>query len=116
MVGKVVACIFQDWLQQLVEVLPESQCAFRKKRGCSDMIFVVWQLVEKSWEHQAKVFFIFIDLRKAYNSVPQAALWQAPGKLGKHDSTIELIKSFHRETRAKLRLNGALVDEMTDAV
>ena len=41
------------------------------------MIFVVRQLVEKSWEHQAKMFFIFIDLRKAYDSVPRAALWQA---------------------------------------
>ena len=107
-VGKVVACILQDRLQQLAEVLPESQCGFRKKRGCSDMIFVVRQLVEKSWEYQAKMFFIFSDL-KAYDSVPQAALWQALGKLGVPDSTIELIQSFHQETRVKLRLDGALL-------
>ena len=42
------------------------------------MIFVVQQLVEKLWEHQAKMFFIFIDLRNY--SVPQAALSQALGK------------------------------------
>ena len=39
-VGNVVARILQDRLQQLAEVLPESQCEFQKKRGCSD-IFVV---------------------------------------------------------------------------
>jgi hypothetical protein len=55
------------------EELPESQCGFRKGRGCSDMIFTVHQLVEKSWEHRAKMFFLFIDLRKAYDSVPRAA-------------------------------------------
>ena len=76
------------------------------------MIFVVRQLVEKSWEHQAKMFFIFIDLRKAYDSVPRAALWQALGKLGAPNSTIELIKAFHQETRTKLRLDGALLDEI----
>ena len=76
------------------------------------MVFVVRQLVEKSWEHQAKMFFIFIDLRKEYDSVPQAALWQTLGKLGVPDSTVDLIKSFHQETRAKLRLDGALLDKI----
>ena len=74
------------------------------------MIFVVQQLVEKSWEHQAKMFFIFIDLRS--DSVLRAALWQALGKLGVPDSTIELIKSLHQETRAKLQLNGTLLVEI----
>ena len=51
-VGKVIV---QDRLQQLAEEeLPESQCGFRKGRGCTDMTFVVCQLVEKTWEHQTK--------------------------------------------------------------
>ena len=33
------------------EELPESQCGFREGRGCSDMIFTVRQLVEKTIEH-----------------------------------------------------------------
>ena len=41
-VGKVVAKILQEWLQELAEdVLPESQCGFRKTRGCTDMIFTI---------------------------------------------------------------------------
>ena len=48
-VGKVIARILQDCLQKLAEdELPESQCGFRKGRGCSDMIFTIRQLVEKS--------------------------------------------------------------------
>ena len=54
-VGKVIARILQDCLQQLAEEeLPESQCGFRKGKGCSDMIFGVRQVVEKSWEHRSK--------------------------------------------------------------
>ncbi len=52
------------------EELPESQCGFRAQRGCSDMIFTMRQLLEKSYEHRAKVFLLFIDLKKAYDSVP----------------------------------------------
>ena len=110
-VGKVVARILQDRLQQLAEEeLPESQCGFRKGRGCSDMIFAKRQLVEKSWEHQSKTFFLFIDLRKAYDSVPCEALWQVLAKLGMPDSTIQLIKAFHQGMQATIQLDGQTLE------
>lgn len=52
-VGKVVARILQARLQKVAEEeLPDSQCGFCKGRGCSDMIFSLCQLVEKSIEHR----------------------------------------------------------------
>jgi len=109
-VGKVVARILQESLQKLAEVeLPELQCGFQKGRGCVNMIFVVRQLIEKSWEHKSKVFFTFIDLKKAYDSIPIArqALWIALRKLGVPESSVQLIRSFHK---AKIRLNGEALD------
>ena len=95
-VCKVTARILQDRLQQLVdEELPVSQCGLRKGRGCTDMIFAVRQLVEKTWEHLTKAFILFIDLRNAYDSVPHRAMWLALAKLGIPSSIIQLIQSFH---------------------
>lgn len=34
------------------------------------MTFAICQLVEKFWEHKMKPFITFIDLKKAYGSVP----------------------------------------------
>ena len=65
---------------------------FQKKRGCTYMIFVIWQLIEKPWEHKTKTFFSFIDLKKAYDSVPRTAVWLALEKLGFSQQTITLIK------------------------
>ena len=108
-VGKVVARVIQGRLQKLAEdELPESQRGFWKGRSCTDMIFTVRQLVEKSWEHTARSFFTFIDLRKAYDS---EALWVALKKLGVPLETIELIQSFHQNMKAKIRLDGLLLDE-----
>ncbi len=68
-VGKVVSRVIQGRLQKLAEdELPESQCGFRKGRGCVDMVFAVRQLLEKSWEHRERLFITFVDLRKAYDS------------------------------------------------
>ena len=44
-------------------------------RGCLDMVFVVRQLAEKAVEHHTKQFFVFVDLCKAYDSVPREAMW-----------------------------------------
>ena len=91
-VGKVIARVLQDRLQQLAEKrLPESQCDLRKGQGCTDMIFTVRQIAEKAREHQAKTFFPFIDLRKGYDSVPHEALWLTLAKLGVPESTIQLV-------------------------
>ena len=46
------------------------------------MIFCVRQLVEKAIEHNTKVFLLFVDLRKAFDSVPRAALWFALQRRG----------------------------------
>lgn len=68
------------------------------------MIYTVRQLVEKSHEHEAKVWFIFIDLKKAYHSVPREALWLALEKLGIPDSLIGHIRSFHQDMKARIWL------------
>ena len=112
-VGKVVARVIQERLQQLAEEeLPEAQCGFRKGRSCSDMIFTVRQLVEKAIEHRAKKFLLFVDLKKAYDSVPRTALWYALKKLGVPDLAIDIIRSFHEGMRAKVSINGELLEEI----
>lgn len=40
-----------------------------------DMVFLVQQLTDKAIEHHEKQFLIFVDLLKAYDSVPREALW-----------------------------------------
>ena len=111
-VGKVVVRVLQERLQKLAEdQFPESQCGFRKGRGCTDMIFTVRQLVEKSWEHTTKTFFTFIDLRKAYDSVPREVLWVALKKLGVPDEVVKLIVSFHHRMQANIRLDGSVSEQ-----
>ena len=70
-VGKVMARILKERLEVVADrILPESQCGFRKGRGCIDMIFVARQLIEKVREHSEALYILFVDMRKAYDSIP----------------------------------------------
>ena len=110
-VGKVVARILQERLQQVAEEeLPESQCGFCKGRGCADMFFTIRQFVEKAIEHRTKQFFLFIDLKKAYDSVPRT---DALEKLGISDCVIDIIRSFHEGMKAQIRVGGETLEEIS---
>ena len=106
-VGKLFAKVIQKRLQGVVEdVVSDSQCGFRKGRGCTDMIFCARQLVEKTREHNSKVFMLFVDLKKAYDSIPRQALWLVLQKYGIPLVIINLIQSLHEGMKAEVSVSG----------
>ena len=56
--GKIFAKIIQNRLQNVAEVLSDSQCGFRAGRGCANMIFCAQQLMKKAREHNTKHYSI----------------------------------------------------------
>jgi len=112
-VGKLFGRIVQDRLQLIAEkVLPESQCGFRKGRGCVDMIFTARQLFEKSREHDDSLFTLFVDLRKAYDSVSREGLWQVLQKYGVPPVMLSLIRSCHDGMTAVVRVSDGTTDSI----
>ena len=57
-----------------------------------------------------KGFLIFVDLRKAYDSVPRPALWAVLQKLGVPDVMVRLVESFHADMVADIIVDGSSVD------
>ena len=107
-VGKLFARILKERLEKIADrVLPESQCGFRKGRGCVDMIFVARQLIEKTREHDDVLFMLFVDLKKAYDSIPREALWKVLEKCGAPPRMLSVVKSFHDGMQAEVRIGPA---------
>ena len=110
-VGKLFARVIQERLQVIAEeILPESQCGFRKARGCVDMIYVARQLVEKTIEHDDTLFVLFVDLKKAYDSIPRQALWRVLKKVGVPPKMLSIIMSFHEGMQAEVSVKDMTTD------
>lgn len=64
------------------------------------MIFCARQLMVKAREHDTQVYILFVDLRKAYDSVPREALWIVLLKYGILPVLVNIIKSLHEGMKA----------------
>ena len=110
--GKLFSKIIQQRLLTVAEkVLFDSQCGFRAGRGCIDMIFCARLLVEKAIEHCTRLYLLFIDLRKAYDSVPREAMWCVLKKYGIPSTMRSVICSFHDGMRAEVTVDGQTAPE-----
>ena len=53
---------------------------------------------------------LFVDLRKAYDSVPRQALWKVLEKYGVPEKMLNVVKSFHEGMHAEVRVGSTVTD------
>jgi hypothetical protein len=51
------------------KVIGDHQCGFRRNRSTTDQIFFIRQILEEKWEYNGAVHQLFIDFKKAYDSI-----------------------------------------------
>ena len=102
--GKVLALILLERMQVIVEPqLMEAQCGFRKGRSTADQIWLTRQVVEKATEYHTSVYFCFVDLIKAYDSVDRAALIAVLRSYGVPNQLVNLVGELYTETKCCVR-------------
>ena len=93
----------------------EEQNGFMRQRGCCDGIFTVKLALQKRHEHGLGTWAVFIDLVKAFDSVPRDGLYIILGKLGIPPKMTRLIMRFHSDLIVKIKVGEAdvLFDSIT---
>jgi hypothetical protein len=65
------------------EVIGDQQCGFHRNRSTMDQIFYIRQILQKKWEYNGTVHQLFVDFKKAYDSVKREVLYNILLKLGR---------------------------------
>jgi hypothetical protein len=89
-------------LSRLVPYIDE--CAFRRNRSTTDQIFCIRRILEKKWEYNETVHLLFIDFKKAYDSVRREVLYNILIEFGVPMKLVRLIKMCLNETYNKVRI------------
>jgi hypothetical protein len=57
------------------EIIGSHRCGFQNNRSLTDQILCIRQILEKKWEYNETVHQLFIDFKKAYDSVRREVLY-----------------------------------------
>jgi hypothetical protein len=72
--GDKTVCSNYQGVSLLSEEIIGDQCGFRRKRSITHHIFCSHQILEKKLEYSEAVHQLFIDFKKAYDSVRREVL------------------------------------------
>ena len=84
----------------------EEQCGFRQGRGCMDQVFSVWQVCEKYLANWKDVFWAFMDLEKAYDTIGRHGMWQMLRVYRVGGKLLKAGQSFYVDSRACVRVGN----------
>ena len=105
--SKIISMIVNNRLQRLLkEIGIEEQNGFSGGRGCSDGSFCIRQALKKRREHGQESWVLFVDLVKAFDSVPRDILFSVLAKFGVPPHLIRVIKRMNTDLQVTFDLNG----------
>ena len=109
--SKILDSVMVRRLQEVMEKEGmESQTGFRYFRGTIDGAFTVINALRKRQEHNLQSFVAFIDLIKAFDSVPRAALWKVLLKFGFPRHFVRILMRLHTDAVMKFKINDQAED------
>jgi hypothetical protein len=67
---KILSDIFLSWLSPYIdEIIGDYQCGFQCNRSTTDQTVCIRKIWERRWEYNETVHQLFVDFKKAYDSV-----------------------------------------------
>lgn len=108
-VGKTLERVLENRLRAVVEswsLLPESQYGFRSKRGT---LMYLHRLLSEATHHTRQkrpTAAIFLDLQKAFDTVPHHSMIQRLQELGIDGPFLQVIHAFLANRKISLKVNS----------
>ena len=89
-------------------LLAEEQAGFIPGRSTAEQIFNSRVIIEKHLQHQRDLFHNFIDLKKAFDRVKRACLWQVLRSFNVKEGLVQAIQARYENSNSAVLLNSQL--------
>ena len=110
--GKVFVLMLLNRLRKAVDdKMREEQAGFRPGRSCTDQIFTLRRIVERTMEYQQEAHINFIDFEKAFDSVDRECLWKITAWYGIPPCYITIFKSLYEHSRCCVKTDDGFTEE-----
>lgn len=94
--------------QEFADQEAEEQAGFRAGRSTIDHLFSLTQILEKLSAVNKEVHLLFVDLKKAYDSVPLIKLWEALETTNVNIVIIKAVKELYNNSYIRIKIGNKL--------
>ena len=97
--GKVFATVLLNKVHdQLLAHRRMEQSGFTPGRSTIEQIITMNTVIQSRKDFQRPIWIAFIDLKAAFNSIDNKALWKLLRSLGLHSKVVDLMEALHMDT------------------
>ena len=107
---KLLERVLDSFIQEMVDI-DAMQVGFVPSRGFTDANIIFRRLQEKYIAANKPLYFVFVDLEKAFNRVPRKVLWWALRSLGVEEWAVCVIQGMYTDVKSCVRVNGQFSKE-----
>jgi len=90
------------------EICGDHQCGFRRNRSTTDQIFTIRQILEKKWEFGQPVHQLFIDFKKAYDSIEREKMFEILIRLGIPKKLVSMVQVCLKDSRGRVKIGNQM--------
>jgi hypothetical protein len=87
-----------------------AQAGFVVMHGCEYHIFTLLETLRHRVRHGRDTVLVFLDFKKAYDSVPQPLAWEVLTRMGVPEGFTSLLTSWTAQSRISLRMGGETLE------
>ena len=110
-IGKNFSLILRNRINKWCEnenVFINSQYGFRDGRSTSDAIFLLHSIIQKVLSKKLKLWCIFIDYQRAFDSINRDALWAKLFEVGISCKMTNIIRCIYNSVQSCVKISGGM--------
>jgi sorting nexin-29 len=102
-------------LASLLSLRAPTQCGFRPGYGTLDALFTLNHLISVARHQRRRLYVVFVDFKKAFDTVRRDLLLQRCRELGVHGPFMDMLVSMYDRVCCQVAVNGELGEVFTTA-
>jgi hypothetical protein len=112
--AKLLSTLISTRLREFVVktgLIPDTQYGFSEDRRCEDAILMLIHKIQTAIDNNQHLHAIFIDFRKAFDTVPHKLLIDKLSYMGVEGHLLKSISNMYAHTQFSLKLEGVTSDQ-----
>lgn len=103
--------VIESRLRELVKI-KDNQYGFQRGKSTTEPMFCLRMLQEKYREFNKELHMVFVDLEKAYDTIPRELIWHCLRKRQVPEAYIEIIKDMYKDSTTRVATNAGETEEI----